>query len=90
LLPFTIHEDKETSTKRVGQIKSFANQAFLGRQKKRVQWYIHDGRLQDRGCDLIPFTTCGDKRKQTQKSWTNEILAKHFWERKGVQPNIYI
>jgi hypothetical protein len=86
LLPFTIHEDKETSTKELDKIKSFANQSILGKGKKRVQWYIH-GRLQDRGCDLIPFTTCRDERKQTQKSWTNEILAKHFWERKGVQPN---
>jgi hypothetical protein len=63
--------------------------SWEGKKKEFNGTYIH-GRLQDRGCDLIPFTTCGDKRKQTQKSWTNEILAKHFWERKGVQPNIYI
>jgi hypothetical protein len=79
LFPFTIHEDKETtSTKELGQIKSLpTNQAFLGKGKKEFNGtYIH-GKLQDRGCDLmIPFTMCGDKRNKTQQSWTNSYAIK--------------
>jgi hypothetical protein len=80
--PFTIHEDKETSTKELGQIKSFPTKHSLGREKKEFNGTTYMADCKNRGCDLNPFHHVRRQMKQNtielfrQNSYTKKIWAK--------------